>query len=243
MPPKKSTPTLVSKTRDKSPAVLRRDALKRLEVKWNGAEGEAFDSSGEPTVTPLLKAAEGGIPRIMEALRAHDDTDAREFVALYDSLSRDDLRHLTLEEIAYASRIGSLRLAEVATSAVILHGQMTSKLLLHSAIGAITRTSIKMAKREKGGFDREMMLKAGGVLPLPKGTQIAIQNNNGQAKESGSGAAEAEPQYLDAGERLRLIHEAVEPRRLPSPPSDPIDIGGRLSHMQDDVAEALSRDV
>ncbi len=218
-------------------ASRRRDAMKRLKEKWDG-EGD-FDSKGEPVVTPLLKTAEGGIPRIMEALRSHDNQDARDFVELYDSISAQDLKFLKLEDIAYAAGIGSLRLAEVATSATILHGQMTSKLILAAALPGIVRTSVRLAKTAKGGFDREMMLKAGGVLPIPKGAQIAIQTNV-TTKEAETTTQDSEPQYLDAGERLRLISEAVDPKRLPSPPAEPIELGGRLDHMQSDVAGVLA---
>ena len=227
MPPKKAVPQ--KRKRDE-----RAEALTRLKEKWDSEE--EFDPTGEVTITPMLKAADGGITRILEALRAHDDEDAKDFTELYDSLTQRDRQHLTLEEIAYTSGIGSLRLAELATSAMILHGQTVSKLILASNLPSIMRTSVKMAKREKGGFDREMMLKAGGVVPVPKGAQIAINNvNESPAKEK----QEATPEWLDPGDRLRLIHEAVDPKRLPSPPSEPIGISGRLSHMQDDTVEAI----
>jgi hypothetical protein len=238
LPPKKPIPI-------KSPenAKLFRDrAFAQLKEKWDGSEGEEFDPSSEPIITPRFKYAEGGIPYVLEALRSHDEEDARTFMELYDSLSQRDRQYLSLEEIAYASGIGSLRLAEIATSATIVHGQMASKLILATAMPGIVRTSVRLAKTAKGGFDREMMLKAGGVLPVPKGAQIAIQNNV-SAENSETKVKEAEPAWLDAGDRLRMIHAAVEPRRLPSPSSTPINIGGRLDHMQSDVAEVLSGDV
>jgi hypothetical protein len=225
VPPKKIIP-------EKRKRAYRAEALQRLHEKR-----EDFNPSSEPIVTPLLKAAEGGLPRILEALRAHDNDDAREFVELYDSLSQKDRQHLTLEEIAHASGIGSLRLAEIVTSAMILHGQMTSKLILASALSGIVRTSVRLAKTAKGGFDREMMLKAGGVVPVPKGSQISI--NNVQESPEKEEKKEAEHSWIEAGERLRLISDAVDPKRLPSPPSEPIDLTGRLQHMQDDTVEAL----
>ncbi len=234
MPPKKPIPIRKSrKGRD-----FRKEALQRLKQRYeNEHEDESFDPEGEPFITPILKSAEGGIPRILEALRAHDDDDARSFMDLYDSLTASDRNHLKLEEVAVAAGIGSLRLAEVSLSASILHGQMQSKLILASAIPSIVQTSVRMAKTRKGLADREMMLKAGGVLPVPKGAQIAIQNNvAGEAKDD---APQNEPVYLDPGQRLRAIHDAVEQRRLPAPPSIPIDIGGRLDHMQAQVAEII----
>jgi hypothetical protein len=232
LPPKKPIPIRKSrKQRD-----FRAEAFNRLKQGYEAShEGETFDAEGEPVITPILKAAEGGIPRLLEALRAHDDDDARSFIERYDSLTATDRKHLSLEEIAVASGIGSLRLAEISLSASILHGQLTSKLILASAMPSIVQTSVKWAKTKRGLADREMMLKAGGVLPVPKGAQIAIQNNvAGETKET-----ESEPMYLDPGQRLRMIHEAVEQRRLPAPPSEPISIDGRLSHLQDRTAEIL----
>src|SRR5271165_4695853 len=100
---------------------FREEALYRLKERYeNENDGELFNPSMEPIITPLLKAADGGIDRILEALRAYDDDDAREFVELYDSLSGKDRQYLTLEEISVASGIGSLRLAEISQSAMIM---------------------------------------------------------------------------------------------------------------------------
>lgn len=232
MPHKRAIP--INRTR--SAVKYRREALTRLKERWGG-DGE-FDPSGQPTVTPALQSAEGGLPHILEALRAHSDEDAREFIELYDSLTLRDRKYLTLEEVAYACGIGSLRLAEVATSAMILYGQMTSKIMLAAGLPGIVQTSVRLAKTDKGGFDREMMLKAGGVLPVPKGNTFVFPPR--EIEDRGPKTIEAEPEYLDAGERLRLIHDAVDPKRLPSPPSTPVDIGGRLAHIQDETAEVLA---
>jgi hypothetical protein len=222
----------------------REEALARLKNNFErDHDGETFDPSDQPIITPLLKSAEGGIPKILEALRAHDDDDARGFIDLYDSLSIPDRRYLSLEEIATAAGIGSLRLGEIAQSAMILHGQLTTKLLLASSINKVVKASIKQAVTARGVADREMMLKAGGVLPVPKGAQIAIQTNITPDKSETKQLESApEPVYLDSGQRLRMIHEAVEQRRLPAPKSDPVDVGGPLDKMQREAAEIISGD-
>lgn len=223
---------------------FRDEALARLKEKFESEnEGEVFDTEGEPIITPLLKSADGGIPRILEALRAHDDDDARAFIALYDSLSKIDRKFLSLEEISVAAGIGSLRLGEIAQSAMILHGQLTSKLLLSSTLSKVVATSLEQAQKPRGIADREMMLKAGGVLPVPKGAQIAIQTNvTNERAETKQLPESAEPVYLDADQRLRAIHEAVEgnQRRLPAPKSEPVEIGGQIDRMQAQVAEVIT---
>jgi hypothetical protein len=219
---------------------FREEALFRLKERFeNENEGEVFDPSGEPIITPLLKAADGGIERILEAMRAYDDDDARDFIELYDSLSGKDKQYLSLEEIAVASGIGSLRLAEIAQSAMIMHGQLTTKLLLASNMSKIVSTSIKQALTPKGLADREMMLKAGGIMPVPKGATIAIQNNIADGRSETKTLDAPTPSYLTASERLKAIHDAVEVRRLPVPPSPTIEKGGIIDALHHEVAETI----
>lgn len=252
MPPKQAIPN----RRKRTAASFRREALKRLKEKWEGDSD--FDPAGEPTVTPVIKSAEGGIPSVLHALRAHDNEDARKFVELYDSLSAKDRQYLTLEEIAYAAGIGSLRLSEIAQSGMIMYGQMSAKMMIASSMHRVTQSIVKAATDEvpitafsallgknvvvgkTNGDTKAMELfgKISGMVPVPKGSTVNF--NNIVAGDKDDDEDEARPEYLDAGDRLRMIHDAVDPKRLPSPPSTPIDISGRLSHMQDDVAEVLA---
>lgn len=233
MPPKKPIPI----RRKRSSVSLRANALERLKQRYESENEDEFDPSGEVVVTPFLKSAEGGWDRVLEALRAHDDDDARDFLDVYDSVSVQDRKLLKLEEISAAAGITSLRLSEVANSAMILYGQMSAKMILASSLASIVKTSVRLAKTQKGQFDREMMLKAGGVLPVPKGAQIAI--NNGVVNEKPDTGPSETPAYLDAGQRLRMIHDAVDQRKLPSPASQPFELHGRLDHMQAETAEII----
>jgi hypothetical protein len=235
VPPKKAIPI----KRDQGAAALRQNALTRLRERFEIAnEGEEWEPETEPIVTPLLKRVDGGIPYVLEALRSHDDDDARDFLDLYDSLTAKDRKYLSLEEIAHASGIGSLRLTEITNTAIILHSKMAVSMMLASHMPKVVATNLKQAATPKGLADREWALKAGGYLPVPKGATIAIQNNLNEGKGEAKEIEEA-PRYKDAGERLREIHDAVESRRLPSPASEPFLVGGRLSSMQDSVAEIL----
>lgn len=218
----------------------KQEAMDRLKAYWEKDHpDEEWEPESEPVITPLLKAVEGGIPRVIEALRAHDDSDAESFIEVFDSLSETDKALVPIEAVSFAASIGSLRLAEVAQTALFLHGQMRTKFLLATGIPAIVEKSIKIAKTVKGLADREMMLKAGGVLPVPKGAQIAIQNNYGAEKEEKSSNT---PAWKDSGDRLREFHDLTEPKRLPSPSSPPISIGGHIDHMQAETVEILRGD-
>jgi hypothetical protein len=61
------------------------------------------------------------------------------------------------------------------------------------------------------------------------------------AEKDEDGPDEGEPAYIDAGTRLRQIHDAVEgQRRLPSPKAEPMEIGGHIDQTQSSVAEVLA---
>ena len=130
--------------------------------------------------------------RVLEAIRAHGDDDAKEFIALYDSLSARDRQYLKLEEIACAAGITSLRLAEVATSAMILHGQMTSKLTIAASMQKVVKATVKAATDQVpivatvGGMSvvvgktngdtkaMELFGRMSCLVPVPKGVTRSI---------------------------------------------------------------------
>ncbi|HEY3620761.1 MAG TPA: hypothetical protein VGK96_28490 [Candidatus Sulfotelmatobacter sp.] len=237
MPPKVAIKVKQGKSKDRARAV----AMDKLRAHWNGVEGEEFDPSEEIIITPLLKAVDGGIPALIHALRAYDEDDTRDFLETYDMLTATDRNHVSLEEISYAAGVGSLRLAEVAQTAVLLSGQIRTKLILASKMPKVVEKSIKMALKDEGLTDRGWILQAGNVRPMPKGNVIAIQNNNGAVQEEKETPKDAPALWQTADERLRAIHDMTEARRLPAPASSPIVIGGKLDHLQSDVL--VERDV
>lgn len=230
MPPKKFKP---KQKRDR-----KAEALARLRNRWklDNEDGE-WEADSEPIVSSMLNSVPGGLPFIVEALRSHDDEDAKAFLHAYDKMPATDRNLVRIEDIAFASGVGSLRLAEIAQTALFLHGQMKTNLLMSSHLPGIVERSLKEAKKARGFIDREWMLKAGKILPIPKGAQVAIQNNYGENKDEKR--EENSPAWRDAGERLHEFHDMTEPKRLPSPESKPILIGGRIDQMQEETAEIL----
>ncbi len=207
MPPAKFKPA-----RDKSAAALRKKALERLQNRWNldNEDGE-WEPQTEPVITPMLQAVEGGVEHCITALRAHEDEDAQAFVEMWDECTKTDRMHLKLEEIAHAAGVGSLRLAEVVNTALFLYGNMQVQMMLAAGMPSVVARSMRQAKTAKGYADREWMLKAGKILPIPKGAQTAIQIN----------APVAETKQLEGGhtwkypeDRLKEIVAVTNPKQL-----------------------------
>ncbi len=231
------------------------EALVRLRRRWaEEHEDEDWEPEKEPIITPMLKGVEGGIRHVLEALRAHDDDDAQAFMLLYMGLTASDKKAVPLEALAFAAGIGSLRLAEVAQTALFLYGTMKTKMLLSSAMPKVMKATIKAATDEvpitadtmegrivvghsNGDIKAmEMFHKMSGLMPLPKGAQIAIQNNFGDKeddKPSGQGWRAPE-------DRLREFHDMTEPKRLPSPAAPPVTLGGHIDQMQSETVEIMA---
>lgn len=223
MPPAKFKPA-----RNKSNAELRRKALDRLKNRWNleNEEGE-WEPETEPTITPMLQSVEGGIEHCITALRAHDDEDAAAFVEMWDQCTATDRKHLKIEEIAHAAGVGSLRLAEVTQTALYLYSERQTQMILSAAMPKVMTSTIKAAtdqvpitadvgsKRVVVGHTNgdtramEMLLKARGVVPIPKGSQIAIQVNEREPKQVESGHTWKYPE-----DRLKEIVAVTNPKQL-----------------------------
>ena len=79
------------------------EALIRLRSRWeSGHEDDEWKAAAEPIITPMLKSV--GLPAVVEALRMHSDEDAREFLEVYDSITKTDRAHLRIEDIALRQR-------------------------------------------------------------------------------------------------------------------------------------------
>lgn len=224
----------------------------RLKEKWWEEDDEPWEPENEPIITPMLRSVSGGISRILECLRAYDDEDAKGFIGCYDSISPTDRKHLSPEAIAFAAGIGSLRLAELAQTALFLYASMQTKMLISGAMPKVTKAIIKAATDEvpivaytpagrlvvgKTNGDvkaMELFGRISGIAPVPKGAQIAIQNNYGEREEKS-----AAPAWRSAEERLREIQDATEPKRLPSPVTTPINIGGHIDRLQEDTVHII----
>jgi hypothetical protein len=232
------------------------EALTRLRERWEKENpDEVWEAEKEPVVTPIFKGVEGGISTVIDALRFHDDDDARDFLAEYDLQGATDRRFVPLELVAFASGIGSLRLAEIAQTALYLYCSAQTKFLISSSMVKVTKSIVKAATDEvpitaynsstgmqevvgKTNGDvkaMELFGRISGIAPVPKGATIAIQNNYGGEKEEDNPSLG----WKTAEDRLREIQDATEPKRLPSPVAPPINIGGHIDHMQAQTVEIL----
>ncbi len=161
----------------------------------------------------MLNSVDGGINHCLTALRSHDDPDSRAFLEMWDSCTASDRKMLSVEEVAHAAGVSSLRLAEVTQTALFLYGNMQTQMMMAAGLPKIVSVSIKQAQTKKGLADREWMLKAGKILPIPKGAQIAIQNNLTPEREAPQ-LPEGSHEWKYPEDRLKEIVAITNPKQL-----------------------------
>jgi hypothetical protein len=193
---------------------------------------------GQPTVTEGLKQAPGGLIAVLNALRAFDNPDAQAFVALHDSITPTDRKFLSLEEIAVAADVGSSRLLGVAVEALRAYGQSISQVILWAGMPKIVKRAVRNAAQEKYAADREMVFKAAAFVPVPKGSNVAVQVNNQLPAPK-----EEIVRPWDPAAQLQGIQEAWGGRKsLPAPTVEHEALTPTLESLQDRTAGILDAD-
>jgi hypothetical protein len=212
---------------------LKAAALRRLKAAWQVENSESeWEPEKEPSIKSIFECAEGGTSSVLDALRAYSNDEAQEFIRLYDSATERDQKIIPIEAFAFASGVGSVRLAGLAAEALVSQGHTQTQILMGSAMHKVMRSTIKAATDQlpivaddqivgyTNGDTRaqEMFHKMTGMMPIPKGSQIAIQNvykgaEKDEVEQAGGG-------WRGPDERLREIYEVVDAKQLEAPKAD-----------------------
>lgn len=123
----------------------------------------------------MLQHAEGGVPQVIEALRASDEEDALKFIEKYESLSESDQGKVTIEEVSVAAGVRPIDLLGVATKALFQNALTVAAIIASTAHPQVVEKSIERALMDQGVRDREMLHQAMGFLPAPKGMTLINQ--------------------------------------------------------------------
>jgi hypothetical protein len=144
---------------------------------------------GVPRIAPLLEPVEGGIERIVEALRWSEDCTAVAFLNKYDSVPQADLKHLSVEEICVAAGVEPTQLLSLAVDGLMHISLNMAKLQVFSSLPGIMRATIKSALKDKGWRDRRLIFQALGFLPVPSGCTglLTLQQITNRPARSDSG--------------------------------------------------------
>ncbi len=219
------------------------EALERIATRRNLLDDAGaivpISLEGVPRIESKLKVLKGGVDQAIEALRTSEEPDAAKFLAFYDSLTEREKIDLKIEEVSVAADVPTRKLYGMISASLLEFEEDSRNLLIGLGMSKIVTKSMQMALRNDGVKDRENLLKAVGVIPLPKGVQVAVQRNNYVQNNVALPAPQPEQRYLDPGERLRSIQDAIGQHRLPSSVPPPATVGPVIEHMQQETAELI----
>lgn len=138
------------------------DALRRLHIKPQ-------DLEAAPQITPLLRNADGGLKRVLSALRFAQDEVIATFLEKYDSIPAGDRERLPLEAIALAAGVDMTHFLGSIMMALQAQAVNTVKIIAMTSHPKITRARVKYGQMASGERDRTALDTAMGFLPNPKG--------------------------------------------------------------------------
>ena len=235
-------------------------AFRRLSTRYTtrllNAEGEVTPPDtlrealqGQVAITPRLQRVDGGFDTVLKALRGYDDPDAAAFLAMYDQISESDRAVLSWEEISVAAGVDAIDLYGVCSKALLSWEDDERKHMLATGGTKVLRKTLDLAMKPRHVQERLAILKGIGVVPLPKGSQYAIQINQ-QAPRLPEGDADEAPALPDGAvtwdqeTQIRRLHEAWGERQkqLP-PPKDTTALPPEVDAMQQRTAEILREEL
>ena len=124
---------------------------------------------------------DGGKEAFVEYLRAamkeDNDEQARLFVSVWEHLTKFEQRKTSLDLIAETCSIPSHRFAGIVAGRCSIFGNAIAIATIASHMGDVATAAVNSAKVKgpKGFKDRELIFTSRGLMPMPKGTQINIQ--------------------------------------------------------------------
>lgn len=139
-----------------------------------GVDPKAVDDA--PRISSLIAKVGGGLPAVLDALRASDLPEARHFVSKYDNplLPAYVRRTLPVEAFSVAAGLSPTRLWGVIAEVIRLQKAQLGAIKAAERHEAIVAVSSAVAETPEGVEDRMAHLKHMGFTPSPKGSTINI---------------------------------------------------------------------
>jgi hypothetical protein len=149
---------------------------------------------GVARIEGSLKESGLSLERVIAILESDSSDDAQTFLAKWNDISVSDRKYLKIDEICVAAGLTTRRLWEVISGARFSQAQDVIKLMVAEAQPDVVRATIRAATHEFPIFDRhgnlvghqspdvkamELLYRATGFVPTPKGSTTTINLNPG----------------------------------------------------------------
>lgn len=127
-----------------------------------------------PDITTLLKQANGGLTRTLEAMRHSNDLNVISFLEKYDAIPIGDRKYLSWEAIALAAEVDHTYLLGGAILALQSYSANAVKIIALSNHPDVMKARVEYAKLPGGHRDRDAIQTGLGFLPTAKGSTFII---------------------------------------------------------------------
>ena len=184
-----------------------------------------------PQCTPFFDSVPGGVPFVLQALRASPSPEARAFLLRYDDPAFP-MRYrlaLPLEAFCIAAAVCPSRLIKVAVGAIAEHRLLRGAVIAAMAHSDIMATNVSVAREAEGVEDRMAHFKMVGAMPAPRGASTVVNVNASATADSRALAASAAPPAEDTIRRMvearqRQAALTGTQRELPAAPSPAVTL-------------------
>lgn len=127
---------------------------------------------------------------IFDVLETSDDPDARKVLEKYYSIPITLRNGLQIEAFCVAAGVPTLRVLELIVGAIVHMNHRLSEAIANVASPAVVRKTVEMALLPEGSKDRELIHKATGFIPTPRGgPSVRVNVNQTQAQNASAQAS------------------------------------------------------
>lgn len=176
-------------------------------------------------------------------LQASDSPDARAILAARSSIPKTFAKLLPIEAFCIAASVPTTRVPELIVVAAMRMGVQASSMIAAMAHPAVVKKTVEVALTDGGVEDRQVLHKATGFLPAPRGAQTQI-NISSNAQAHAAAASSAQSLSVEAPpveSAIKRLSERLNLRRAQSQPALPASTARTIEHDPDsrDAREAM----
>jgi hypothetical protein len=127
----------------------------------------------------VMKEIPGTPGLTYKVLRCSADPIAKSLIKLYDDLTPQERKVVTLDHLVSAAAVEPQEVLKMIAGELYSYGSQVANMLAAASSPDVMRKSISFAKKKEGFHHARMILQTSGVAPVPKTqvTNLRLQQN------------------------------------------------------------------
>lgn len=141
-------------------------------------------------------------------LASDDHPDAKKVLLAYHSLPHYCRHLLSIEAFCVAAKVSPLSILGILVGTIVRKGASGRTIIAMVNQPRVVQKSVEMALTDEGIADRELLAKATGFLPSPKGAQTIINVDNKSSATAQAASVAAPPPEQTVRTLVDMFNEA-----------------------------------